>query len=294
MIESSNIISVNNVNFKKGSAIADGSCFFDSFRQGLKELSEEITIEQLRKVCLDFASKTSVPDWFRKSISQDHDSNAAPLPTTTIDQYKENIMQPATWGCPEREGIILCERYNVKLYMFEKHKGLTELICQAVSAEGSRSVTFNDESVDWNDNMIDIINEGNNHFEPLFDMRSQEKRDYQFANNLQEKDDHKSAMYLQEQEDFKYAKELQITEIKTYIKNIQHVSLLDNLIAKITEVFEQLLQQNKEGDIQDVVNACVKHFEQDSKDSQHKPSCRMEETKLIPHFTPSLTVNCGG
>ncbi len=143
-----------------------------------------------------------------------------------------------------------------------------------------------------------MMNDGRNHFEPLFDMRFQEERDYQFAKNLQKKDDYESAMCLQVQEDdCKYAKTLQIEEIVTYIQNTQHVSLLDNLIAKITEVFEKLLQQNKNADIQrfvkNVVNESLEHFEQNSKNDQHKPSCRMEEAKLTPHFTLSPTVYCG-
>ncbi len=213
-MENSKIISYKGIDFTKGSAISDGSCFFDSFRQGLEQLGTEVTVEQLRKDCLDFASKASVPHWLQHSLSNDYNIDHKIRPKITIDQYKENIIKRETWGRPDIEGRILCEKYGVKLCVLEKNSMESpEFLYSVILNNGLNNGAVSKFS-ELDKETICMMNDGRNHFEPLFDMRFQEERDYQFAKNLQKKDDYESAMCLQVQEDdCKYAKTLQIESV---------------------------------------------------------------------------------
>ncbi|WP_264706714.1 NACHT domain-containing protein [Wolbachia endosymbiont (group B) of Archips podanus] len=152
-------------NFRVGQAIADGNCFFDSFRQGLEQqLGIKVTVEQLRQYCKEFA-QNSPPEWFINAIAKSHDNNGA-VRKETPDSYIVNILSNNRWGDSEVEGRILCEKYRVKLHIIEKHavEGKEVWLDQIVNSGGSRSV----DSIDYNEeNTIHIINRGSAHFEPI-------------------------------------------------------------------------------------------------------------------------------
>ncbi|MDX5526934.1 MAG: ankyrin repeat domain-containing protein [Wolbachia endosymbiont of Andrena nigroaenea] len=152
-------------NFRVGQAIADGNCFFDSFRQELEQqLKIKVTVEQLRQYCKEFA-QNNPPEWFINAIANSHDNNGA-VRKETPDSYIVNILSNNRWGDSEVEGRILCEKYRVKLHIVEKHvvEGKELWLDQIVNSEGSRSV----DSIDYNEeNTIHIINRGNAHFEPI-------------------------------------------------------------------------------------------------------------------------------
>ncbi|MCA4774724.1 hypothetical protein IHO40_00850 [Wolbachia endosymbiont of Mansonella ozzardi] len=96
--------------FHLGQAIDDGSCFFDSFRQGLEQQQGiKVNIEQLRKDCKEFA-QNNPQKWFTDAIARNSE---------TVDDYKVNIMHNDRWGDSDIEGRVLCERYNVKSYIVE-------------------------------------------------------------------------------------------------------------------------------------------------------------------------------
>lgn len=60
-------------NFHIGQAIGNGSCFFDSFRQSLEQQKGiEVTVQQLRKDCKEFA-QNNLPEWFISKIGNDFD-----------------------------------------------------------------------------------------------------------------------------------------------------------------------------------------------------------------------------
>ncbi|WP_353273619.1 tetratricopeptide repeat protein [Wolbachia endosymbiont (group A) of Agelastica alni] len=152
-------------NFRVGQAIADGNCFFDSFRQELEQqLKIKVTVKRLRQYCKEFA-QNNPPEWFINAIANSHDNNGA-VRKETPDSYIVNILSNNRWGDSEVEGRILCEKYRVKLHIVEKHvvEGKELWLDQIVNSEGSRSM----DSIDYNEeNTIHIINRGNAHFEPI-------------------------------------------------------------------------------------------------------------------------------
>ncbi|MGL9717330.1 MAG: hypothetical protein ACR5K9_01260 [Wolbachia sp.] len=107
-------------NFHVGQAIGNGSCFFDSFRQGLEQQKGiEVTVEQLRNDCKEFAQKNP-PGWFTNAIVNSYDNNGQRR-SETVDDYQANIMNDSRWGDPEVEGRVLCGKYGVKLHIIEDH-----------------------------------------------------------------------------------------------------------------------------------------------------------------------------
>ncbi|XP_077266236.1 uncharacterized protein LOC143899665 [Temnothorax americanus] len=156
-------------NFKVGQAIADGNCFFDSFRQGLEQLRIKVTVEQLRKYCKEFA-QNNPPEWFINVIANSHDNNNV-VRKETPDSYIENILNSNRWGDSEVEGRIFCEKYRVKLHVIEKYNnvdGEEVRTDQIIDSEGSKSVN----SINYNEeNTIHIVNRGFTHFEPVLSIQ---------------------------------------------------------------------------------------------------------------------------
>ncbi|WP_264377974.1 ankyrin repeat domain-containing protein [Wolbachia endosymbiont (group B) of Philonthus cognatus] len=152
-------------NFKVGQAIADGNCFFDSFRQGLEQqLGIKVTVKQLRQHCKEFA-QNNPPEWFINAIANSHDNNGV-VRKETPDSYTGNILNSNRWGDPEVEGRILCEKYRVKLHVIEKHnvdgeEVRTDQIIDSESSKPVNSMNYNEE------NTIHVVNGGNAHFEPV-------------------------------------------------------------------------------------------------------------------------------
>ncbi|WP_406722172.1 DnaJ domain-containing protein [Wolbachia endosymbiont (group B) of Archips podanus] len=158
-------------NFYVGKASANGSCFFDSFRQSLEQQkSIRVTVEQLRKDCKDFAINNP-PQWFIDKIKDDRDNigNEFINRGVTRDQYIEEVKNDNFWGRPEIEGIILCRKYNVRLHIIEKYTINNEEIFM-------HNITENDDYREVNETDINYLDDGiihifyrNHHFEPLLD-----------------------------------------------------------------------------------------------------------------------------
>lgn len=317
-------------NFSKGTAIDDGSCFFDSFRQGLEQQKEiKITVEQLRQDCKEFVSNNP-PRWFVNGIGNDFDEvegqfvNRGITPT----QYAEVIENNDFWGRPEIEGRILCEKYDVKLHVIEKHtiEGQQLFSNQLISNEGSKSV----EKVDYSDNnLVHIVNSGNQHFEPLLDrnkdivkreIQKQQEEDYQLAKQLQEKEDYLLAREFQKEEDSSLAKQLQEQENRAHIERLQqqrtvannlHQEKTDFALAKklqteeilkflqvqknsqletqVREMFNKLLAERPNCEVRNVIKECIDHFQSQIKEVT-PPSCRMAEVGVITHVSPQVGI----
>ncbi|OEY86419.1 hypothetical protein BIY23_04310 [Wolbachia pipientis] len=314
-------------NFYQGTAPKDHSCFFHSFQQSLEQQRGiKVSAKQLRKDCADFANSVSVPDWFKNAINASYElrhnnqteKHEEVLRKETIDQYKEKIMQDYRWGDPDIEGKILCKKYNVKLHIIEKNPLCTtssdqpQFLHQLIDADKNCNVDASDSTGLYNgiysdSSIIHIINMGNNHFDPVLDKNLlepvlnknlQEQQDYELAKNLQIEEDLEGVKYLQNEElqisqDFELARNLQIEEIATYIKNTQSIDPLKDFVRKVIEIFNKLIQQNDRGNIQNVVDECVRHFDRQQVliDKQQSPSCKMEEVKLTC-CTPSHGISC--
>ncbi|WP_265023939.1 ankyrin repeat domain-containing protein [Wolbachia endosymbiont (group A) of Epagoge grotiana] len=140
-------------NFRIGQAVVDGNCFFDSFRKGLEQqLGIQVTVEQLRNYCRDFA-QNNPPKWFIDAIAQSHD-NSGRVRSETLGFYTSNILNSERWGDPEVEGRILCEKYQVKLHIVEKSSYLLYLKQQVLN-----------NSREFSDNIRLIISNSNSNEE---------------------------------------------------------------------------------------------------------------------------------
>lgn len=253
-------------NFHAGQAIGNGSCFFDSFRQSLEQQTgEQVTVEQLRVDCKEFAQKNP-PKWFTNAIVNSHDNNGQHR-SETVDDYTANIMRNDRWGDPDVEGRILCEKYKVKLHVIENQTvdnqdlSLHELIDNS----GSKSAgEYN--KVDYDDSsIVHVINKGYAHFEPLLDRNK--------------------SLAKQEQEDFLLAKKLQLDEILEYCNLSKDISER----AEVEKRFDELLTENADGKIMDVAKQCASDIKQRIERSEKQnpsslPSCGIEETRIEKAF----------
>ncbi|XP_024879170.1 uncharacterized protein LOC112466062 [Temnothorax curvispinosus] len=204
-------------NFKVGQAIADGNCFFDSFRQGLEQqLGIKVTVEQLRIDCQKFAQNNPL-DWFINAIANSHD-NTGVVREETTDSYIENILNNNRWGDPEVEGRILCEKYStptnrLKLHVIEKHivNGEEVRTDQIIDSEGSKSVN----KINYNEeNTIHIVNRGTAHFEPVLrvqEIEHHEQRSSDFSDYDDELTPEEELIYTIKSSD---SEEEKLTKIK--------------------------------------------------------------------------------
>ncbi|MDR2831410.1 MAG: hypothetical protein LBV62_00600 [Rickettsiales bacterium] len=257
-------------NFYIGQAIGNGSCFFDSFRQGLEQQKGiEVTVEQLREDCKEFA-QNNPPEWFILSIANSHDNNGQRR-NETVDTYTANIMDNNKWGDPEVEGRILCEKYDVKLHVAESNPLYTvnnqqdQFLHQLIDNSGSKSAgEYN--KVDYDDNsVLHVINKGKSHFEPLLDRNK--------------------SLAKQEQEDFLLAKKLQVEEILKYC----NISKDSSIGKEVEKTLDGLLAKNTNKEIGDVIEQCVSDVAQRIKRSEEQnpsnpPRCGMEETRTEKTF----------
>ena len=222
-------------NFFIGKSIGNGSCFFDSFRQSLSQQKGiEVTVEQLRKDCEEFASSTtSMPKWFETGIKEKNRNGNSGNKLSNLAEYRECILHNRTWGDPDIEGRVLCAKYGVKLHLIEANpwhvhdKEQDQFLHQIIGSDKNlnsdedsksiREVSYNDGTI------VHIINSGMSHFEPLLDRN---KPMVKAEKNLQqEQNDFELARKLQVEEDFKLAKEFQIKEGLEYL-NIEKNDIL--------------------------------------------------------------------
>ena len=232
-------------NFHIGQAIANGSCFFDSFRQGLEQQKGiEVTVKQLRKDCKEFA-QNNPPQWFISEIGNDFDEVKGEFVNRgiTCDQYVDSIEKNEFWGHSDIEGRILCGKYGVKLHIAEYNSSTknyehtvsgmeyTRKIYSSKADEVAKrnprevcSVQMDSTKVYELDNTIHIINKGSSHFEPLLDR--------------------KKSLAKQEQEDFLLAKQLQIDEILEYC-NIPKTFLRKQKLRRDLMIYWQKMLMEK-------------------------------------------------
>jgi hypothetical protein len=255
-------------NFHVGKAIGNGSCFFDSFRQGLEQQKGiEVTVEQLRRDCKEFA-QNNPPEWFISGISNDFDEVRGRFVNCgiTCDQYINKIEKNEFWGRPDIEGRMLCGKYGVKLHVVESNplcavsNQQDPFLHQLIDSSDSKNAgEYNEVNYD-DSSVLHIINKGHAHFEPLLDR--------------------KKSLAKQEQEDFLLAKKLQLDEILEYC----NISKDSPKKEEVEKRFDELLAKNADGKISDVVEQCVSDIKQrvqrSEKQSPLSPSCGIEEARV--------------
>lgn len=168
--------------FRVGKAVAGGDCFFDSFRQGLKEISvADLTVKELRQACKNFASEAlgNLSDesynWLHAAVKGKLIENNNPAGGTfkDVNHYMEKICESAVWGDSDIEGRIFCGRYSVKLCVAEMQKDTGKYNYILADSEGVHD--RGSDSRDYNaSDTIRIVNRGLNHFEPV--LRKQNDR----------------------------------------------------------------------------------------------------------------------
>lgn len=175
--------------FIQGSAKGKGDCFFDSIAQGLKQIlqNQEFTIKSIREDCYHYVLDNADDIWntnmsLKEIIAQDafaggygkidnsveanFNNYLAGIRLTAEDVKTIGRKYTTIWGRPNIEGRIICRKYNLQLHTIEKHKIMEEEIWTNEITDGSGSKPC--EVIDYNDdNIIHIINIGNNHFIPL-------------------------------------------------------------------------------------------------------------------------------
>lgn len=132
-------------NLNIGIAIKTGDCFFDSVAQGLNELKlgHRFTAKSLREDCADYAENKKDSRWVFNEITKniaegyavpmigsngnvmkDNQNNIIPDNIASFDRYLKDIRSMATeasppiWGRPGVEGRMICDKYEVELYVY--------------------------------------------------------------------------------------------------------------------------------------------------------------------------------
>ncbi|WP_224721419.1 OTU domain-containing protein [Candidatus Wolbachia massiliensis] len=273
-------------NFHVGKAISNGSCFFDSFRQGLEQQAGmQVTVKQLRNDCKEFA-QNNPPKWFTDAIKNDWHEVEGEFVNhgITCNQYINTIEKNEFWGRPDIEGRILCEKYSVKLHVVENSREQGLFLHQLIDGSGSKNAGEHNK-VDYDDSsVLHIINKGSAHFEPLLDINKS------LAKQIQEQ------KLVQEQEDFQLAKKLQLDEILEYCNLSKDISER----AEVEKRFDELLAKNSNKEIGDIVTQCVSDTMQYIKRSEEQnpsslPRCGMYEvtaTSHLPQQIPQPVKSC--
>jgi hypothetical protein len=109
-----------------GSAVDNGDCFWHAFAQGLSAfLGREVTIKELRKKVseeiLRLDKRPNQENWVKKMMIDDY--------MDTYEQYRDRVaftcgevlekgwLAPI-WGQEKRDGVILCQLYQVNLKVY--------------------------------------------------------------------------------------------------------------------------------------------------------------------------------
>lgn len=295
--------------FYKEEAIDNGSCFFDSFRQGLEQQKGiEVTVEQLRDDCKEFA-QNNTPEWFKNAIARSSE---------TADDYKVNIMRNDRWGDPEVEGRILCEKYDIKLHVVEdqsyfkflqrevlqgrsrfseeiqqvimgsdSNRALAQKL-QEIGSDKARALSKDVPHSNSSSYAHYIIDSSSVNFLsglPTDSSIYNDQRAIHIINNgeshFEPLLDRKKSLAKQEQEDFLLAKKLQLDEILEYC----NISKDSPKKEEVEKTFDKLLAKNADGKISDVVEQCVSDIKQciqrsEEQNPSNLPRCGMEETKI--------------
>ncbi|XAV89131.1 MAG: hypothetical protein AAHH96_03660 [Candidatus Symbiodolus clandestinus] len=176
-------------------SLREGDCFFDSLAQGMNKLSipgGPFTVELLRQTCYEYArdnpkavcdSRMGKTRTWSQVISEDaiggkyvvfgnneqdnFNSYLVRIQLTTT-QGIEGISN--TWGRPEIEGRMLCNKFDIKLHVVEKQTVEDEVITvhQLIDRTGSKSIDDSETATLYhNDKVLHILNEGRDHFVPI-------------------------------------------------------------------------------------------------------------------------------
>lgn len=206
---------------KIGAAIKTGDCFFDSVAQGLNELNIKpdhyFTAKSLRKDCADYAKQHGKQDsWTYKAVIKDAaiggyfaalEGPHGPIqdPKTKINmmdkektfrQYLKDIKNMATgsgappiWGRPDVEGRMICDKYEVELYVYsiDEENGQKVTVTKITAHDDDPEFFIEDENLDQlkidnSKKTVGIVNY-RGHFVPLLSKIASEITENQSVSN---------------------------------------------------------------------------------------------------------------
>lgn len=101
-----------------GQAVDDGNCFLDAFRQGLSKGGTQVSVKDLRQILSrevnQLAAGPEDQNWLKQlkfAVNK------------TYDRFLKGIGnvgdEVSIWGRHDREGVILCQHFNVSLKIYE-------------------------------------------------------------------------------------------------------------------------------------------------------------------------------
>ncbi|MBV0899732.1 MAG: hypothetical protein KTV77_03160 [Wolbachia endosymbiont of Fragariocoptes setiger] len=286
-------------NFYVEKSIANGSCFFDSFKQSLfQQKNIVVSVEQLRKDCQEFALSTTIPKWFERAIKDKSKNGNNEDYILNLGEYKESIPNHTTWGDPDIEGRVLCAKYGVKLHVieanpwYESDKKQDEFLHQIIGGKGNLNLDNDSESIIQvkydDDTIVHVINLGRNHFEPLLDKSKPMLKN--IKNLQQEQADLELAKKLQIQEDLMLAKDLQVEEILEYLNINKNNTLYQATKLKIGNVLNYLMntpQKDTRPLCQVVDDLKLKYLDTTHSQISSHPSCNMQEINILQPLSKS-------
>lgn len=187
---------------KIGAAIKTGDCFFDSVAQGLNELKlgHHFTAKSLRKDWEDYVEQHGKQDiWAYKAVIKDAaiggyfvalEGPNGPIqdPQTevylidkkkTFHEYLKNIKNMATgagsapiWGRPNVEGRMICDKYEVELYIYSIDEESQKVTVTKITAHDDdpevfmEDINLNQLEIDSSKKTVGVVNYMR-HFVPL-------------------------------------------------------------------------------------------------------------------------------
>ncbi|MFT4314629.1 MAG: hypothetical protein AB3P11_06130 [Wolbachia pipientis] len=205
---------------KIGAAIKTGDCFFDSVAQGLNELNIKpdyrFTAKSLRKDCADYVEQHGKQDsWAYKAVIKDAaiggyfaalEGPHGPIqdPKTkvnvidkekTFHEYLKDIKNmaiesgsPPIWGRPDIEGRMICEKYEVELYIYSIDEESQKVTVTKITAHDDDPAVFiqdidlNQLEIDSSKKTVGVVNYMR-HFVPLLSEISEDTTESQPISN---------------------------------------------------------------------------------------------------------------
>jgi hypothetical protein len=172
--------------FMLGTSVEGPDSFFETMAQGMNFLSipyvGPFDVKSLRQACFECAKdhqdwhpviiEDAVEGRYATSSGQQEDFNSylVRIQLTAEEMSVLEIASPAISGRPNIEGRMLCQKYDIKLHIIEKHTTDHEEIFlhKLVDDVGSRYISL-DENIEiynqpWT---IHILNEEYTHFVPV-------------------------------------------------------------------------------------------------------------------------------
>lgn len=154
-------------NCKIGRSLTNEDSFYDSFRQGLEVNGIFVNVVRLKEICKSFASDP--PVWFKEGIKKSVNSPGR-VGKIKWNEFGKNVCDKNIWNDPDVQGWILCEKYDMTLYLIEKQNvyGMEKYLTQIIDKESY--TTYNGALFLTGKAKITVVNFGSGFYEPMLNI----------------------------------------------------------------------------------------------------------------------------